>query len=199
MSEYHFIGGDDKEYGPFSADQIKKFMAENRLNANTSVKTTGGEWKPASTYPELTSPKGPVTSTPQQKDNSASPHISEYHFIGGDNKEYGPFSAEQIKRFMAENRLSANTSIKTTGGEWKLASTYPELGFISPPPGTPMTGQPQQTINPQAAQQKVNGPAIFMMVMAIIGIVGNIINLGLNSLASLLTWSKSTLPVFLSI
>ncbi|HBU59279.1 MAG TPA: hypothetical protein DEB48_05495 [Verrucomicrobiales bacterium] len=180
MSEYHFIGGDDKEYGPYSADQIKKFIAENRLNSNTSVKTTGGEWKPASTYPELMSPKGPVTSPPQQKDISAPSHTSEYHFIGGDNKEYGPFSAEQIKRFMAENRLSANTSIKTTGGEWKLASTYPELGFTSPPTGTPMAGQHQQAINAQAAQQKINGPAIFMMVMAIIGIVGNIFNLGLS-------------------
>mgnify|MGYP001220606244 CR=1 FL=1 len=181
MSEYHFIGGDDKEYGPFSADQIKKFIAENRLNANTSVKTTGGEWKPASTYPELMSPKGPVTSPPQQKDNSASPNISQYHFIGGDSKEYGPFSAEQIKRFMAENRLSANTSVKTTGGEWKPASTYPELGFASTPAGgTLMPGQHQQAVNPQAAQQKVSGPAIFMMVMAILGILGNIVNLGLS-------------------
>ena len=180
MSEYHFIGGDDKEYGPYSADKIKKLIAENRLNANTSVKTAGGEWKPASTYPELMSPKGPVTSPPKQTDISAPPHTSEYHFIGGDNKEYGPFSAEQIKRFMAENRLSANTSIKTTGGEWKLASTYPELGFTSPPAGTPMAGQHQQAINAQAAQQKINGPAIFMMVMAIIGIVGNIFNLGLS-------------------
>tara|TARA_Y100001968_G_scaffold328935_1_gene377129 strand:+ start:3016 stop:3858 length:843 start_codon:yes stop_codon:yes gene_type:complete len=177
MSEYHFIGGDDKEYGPYSADQIKKFIAENRLNSNTSVKTTGGEWKPASTYPELMSPKGPVTSPPQQKDISAPSHTSEYHFIGGDNKEYGPFSAEQIKRFMAENRLSANTSIKTTGGEWKLASTYPELGFTSPPTGTPMAGQHQQAINAQAAQQKVNGPAIFMMVLAILGIVVNLASL----------------------
>ena len=110
--------------------------------------------------------------------------MSQYHFIGGDDKEYGPFSADQIKRFMAENRLNANTSVKTTGGEWKPASTYPELGFASTSAGTLMPGQHQQAVNPQAAQQKVNGPAIFMMVMAILGIVGNIVSLGVNVLGT---------------
>ena len=110
--------------------------------------------------------------------------MSEYHFIGGDDKEYGPFSADQIKRFMAENRLNANTSVKTTGGEWKPASTYPELGFASTPAGTLMPGQHQQAVNPQAAQQKVEGPAIFIMVMAILGILANIVSLGVNVLGT---------------
>ena len=93
--------------------------------------------------------------------------MSEYHFIGGDNKEYGPYSANQIKRFIAENRLNASTSVKTTGGEWKPASTFPEL--VSP--SGPVAGQPQRAVNLPAVQQMVSGPAIFMMVFSIITLV----------------------------
>tara|TARA_B100001971_G_C18121306_1_gene499573 strand:- start:217 stop:837 length:621 start_codon:yes stop_codon:yes gene_type:complete len=93
--------------------------------------------------------------------------MSEYHFIGGDNKPYGPYSANQIKRLMAENRLNANTSVKTTGGEWKPASAYPELVASS----DPVPGQPQRAVNLQAVQQMVSGPATFMMVLSIITLV----------------------------
>ena len=111
--------------------------------------------------------------------------MSEYHFMGGDNKEYGPYSVDQIRRLMAENRLNANTNVRTTGGGWKPASTYPELGFASGPTSAPMPGQPQLALNnPHAAQQMVNGPAIFMMVLAIIGIGTDIFSLGMNLLGS---------------
>ena len=100
--------------------------------------------------------------------------------MGGDKKEYGPYSVDQMKRFMAENRLNANTNVRTTGGGWKSASTYPELGQSV----APMPGQSQGAASLQSIQQMVSGPATFMMVMAIIGIVFNIISLVLNLLGS---------------
>lgn len=96
--------------------------------------------------------------------------MTEYYFMGGDNKEYGPYSADQMKRLVGENRLNANSNVRTTKGDWKPASTYPELGLQTGPAGVPVQGYQQTTFNPQAVQQMVSGPAIFMMVLSIISI-----------------------------
>jgi hypothetical protein len=54
---YKIIGADQKEYGPISADQIRQWIAEGRVNAKTSICLEGStEWKPLETYPELASP-----------------------------------------------------------------------------------------------------------------------------------------------
>jgi len=92
--------------------------------------------------------------------------MNEYYFIGGDNKEYGPYSVEQIKRLVAENRLNGNSNMRTAEGDWKPASTYPELRLQA----GPSQGYQQTALNPQAIQQMVSGPAIFMMVLSIISI-----------------------------
>ena len=95
---------------------------------------------------------------------------TEYYFIGGDNEEYGPYSVDQMKRLVAENRLNANSNVRIPKGDWKPASTYPELGLQTGPAGVPVQGYPQATLNLQAVQQMVNGPAIFMMVLSGISI-----------------------------
>ena len=82
--------------------------------------------------------------------------MTEYYFMGGDNKEYGPYSADQMKRLVGENRLNANSNVRTTKGDWKPASTYPELGLQA----GPAQGYRQAALNPQAIQQMVSGPAI---------------------------------------
>src|SRR5580700_10134173 len=51
---YKIIGGDQKEYGPVSADDIRQWIAEGRANGQTMVQTAGGaDWRPLSTFPEL--------------------------------------------------------------------------------------------------------------------------------------------------
>jgi hypothetical protein len=51
---YKIIGADQKEYGPISADQMRQWFAEGRVNAQTLVwSETSGNWKPLSQYPEL--------------------------------------------------------------------------------------------------------------------------------------------------
>ena len=92
--------------------------------------------------------------------------MNEYYFIGGDNKEYGPYSVDQIKGLVAENRLNGNSNVRTAEGDWKPASTYPELGLQA----GPAQGYQQAALNPQAIQQMVSGPAIFMMVLSLISI-----------------------------
>ena len=108
--------------------------------------------------------------------------MNEYYFIGGDNKEYGPYSADQMKRLVGENRLNDNSNVRTTKGGWKPASTYPELGLQTGSAGVPVQGYQQTTLNPQAVQQMVSGPAIFMMVLSIISIPLAILGLAFSVL-----------------
>ena len=51
---YKLIGGDQKEYGPVSADELRHWIAEGRLSAQSLVQAEGGgEWKPVSSFPEF--------------------------------------------------------------------------------------------------------------------------------------------------
>ncbi|HZV33259.1 MAG TPA: GYF domain-containing protein [Verrucomicrobiae bacterium] len=51
---YRIIGADQKEYGPVSADDLRKWIAEGRANAQTRAWTTGmAEWRPLGSLPEF--------------------------------------------------------------------------------------------------------------------------------------------------
>jgi len=51
---YKIIGGDGKEYGPVDLAQMQRWLRENRINGATMVQAAeGGEWKPASSFPEF--------------------------------------------------------------------------------------------------------------------------------------------------
>ena len=59
-----------------------------------------------------------------------------YKIIGADGKEYGPISAEQLRQWIAENRVNAQTRVQPEGSsEWKLLGEVVE--FAAPPAGTP--------------------------------------------------------------
>ena len=68
-----------------------------------------------------------------------------YKIIGADGQQYGPVSAEQLRRWIVENRLNAHTLIQPEGApDWKPLSTFPEFAgdlkptpppFAAPPPG----------------------------------------------------------------
>jgi hypothetical protein len=56
---YTVIGADGRQYGPAEAGQIRAWLAEGRVNANTSVLPEGGsEWKPLSSFPEFATASG---------------------------------------------------------------------------------------------------------------------------------------------
>jgi hypothetical protein len=109
--------------------------------------------------------------------------VADYKFIGGDGKEYGPYSAEQMRQFMAENRLAAHSRVSADGGPFQPASNFSEL---KAPTGTqtprPITGQPMD------ARQQVNGPALFMLISAslniVLSFVGLVLVIGLNTAAA---------------
>ena len=86
--------------------------------------------------------------------------MANYKFIGGDGKEYGPYSAEQMRQFLSENRLVANSQVSADGGPFQPASTFPELGSspAQPPMGGPTGPQAYQTM-PGSPQPQYPGTA----------------------------------------
>jgi GYF domain 2 len=51
---YSIIGGDGKEYGPVSANQIREWMASGRANLSTKVKLVGTDtWRAIAEVPEI--------------------------------------------------------------------------------------------------------------------------------------------------
>ena len=53
MSTHYMMGGDGRQYGPVSVEQIKQWAAEGRATAQTLLRVEGGEWKPLATFPEF--------------------------------------------------------------------------------------------------------------------------------------------------
>lgn len=71
-----------------------------------------------------------------------------YKIIGADGQQYGPVSADQVRRWLAENRLNARTLLQAEGSQdWKPLAAFPEFGpDLKPPPA--FTPPP---LNPVAA------------------------------------------------
>ena len=61
-----------------------------------------------------------------------------YKIIGTDGRQYGPVNTEQIRRWLAENRLHAQTLVQSEGAsDWKplgsLAEFAADLNAVPPP------------------------------------------------------------------
>jgi TM2 domain-containing membrane protein YozV len=53
---YTIVGTDGRQYGPVGAADIRRWISENRVNAQTLVQREGAlEWKPLYTIPEFAS------------------------------------------------------------------------------------------------------------------------------------------------
>ena len=61
-----------------------------------------------------------------------------YKIIGADQKEYGPVTAEQLRQWLAEGRVSAQTQVLPEGAtEWKALGDLPEFAAAAPGPARP--------------------------------------------------------------
>src|ERR1043165_4729545 len=50
---YKIVGADLRAYGPVPVEQVRKWIAEGRANAQTRACTEGGEWKSLGQFPEF--------------------------------------------------------------------------------------------------------------------------------------------------
>lgn len=62
---YRIIGGDQKEYGPVSADEVRRWISERRLQATSLVQAEGAaEWQPLSHYLEFANALASLSPAP---------------------------------------------------------------------------------------------------------------------------------------
>jgi len=73
-----------------------------------------------------------------------------YTILGSDGNEYGPVSAEQVKKWIAENRVEKKSPVKPEGEvDWVFLQSLPEFAAAfgpspsSPPPMPPSARAPQ--------------------------------------------------------
>jgi hypothetical protein len=94
-----------------------------------------------------------------------------YKIIGADGKEYGPITADQLRKWIAEGRANGQTRVLVDGTtEWKTLSEFPELfpEGVAPPTLQPI---PMQVTGSGNAENVVAGPAIGLMVLAALNLV----------------------------
>lgn len=92
-----------------------------------------------------------------------------YKIIGDDGQEYGPATAEQIKKWIAEKRVECDTPVFVAGAaDWVFASKLPE--FASFFPGAAMTPVPAQQITAGRPRPKTNGFATAGLVCGILSV-----------------------------
>ena len=57
MSQFKFIAGDKKEYGPVSIEEVGRWIQQGRANGDTRVQAEGeSDWGPLREVPELAAP-----------------------------------------------------------------------------------------------------------------------------------------------
>jgi len=102
--------------------------------------------------------------------------MARYTVIGGDQKEYNLVSAEDMRKWIAEGRLNANTLVKAEGDvEFRPLGGFPEfVAALAAAAAGPTPAQapslPTGGGNRDAALQQVKGPAIALIITASLGI-----------------------------
>jgi len=127
-----------------------------------------------------------------------------YRIIGADGNQYGPISSEQLRQWIAEGRANAQTKVLAEGTtEWKALSEFPEFFAgatptsegtpATPPPGLP-TMQPLGGYPVPGVTDQVNGPAIGLIIVAVLGFLAQAVSLVLRLGTSALAASQSSQP-----
>jgi hypothetical protein len=91
---------------------------------------------------------------------------SQYKVLGADGKEYGPVSAPDLRRWIAEGRVNAQSQLMVEGGtEWRPLSSFPELAVAAPAPFPIMAAG-------SGSSTRTNGMAITGFVTSLAGLFG---------------------------
>jgi hypothetical protein len=102
--------------------------------------------------------------------------MANYIIIGGDGREYGPVSGEDLRKWISEERLNAQSLAKAeSDAEFRPLSAFPEFAVafgvrppdaISPPPLAPAGNGGRD-----AALLRVKSPAVGLKVTAILNLI----------------------------
>jgi hypothetical protein len=82
-----------------------------------------------------------------------------YKIIGGDQKEYGPVTFEQVSGWIRDNRANAQTLIQKEGGPWVPLGSLPEFASLLPVlPAAPVSGPTGLGSTPESLGGPLPGP-----------------------------------------
>jgi hypothetical protein len=97
-----------------------------------------------------------------------------YKIIGQDGKEYGPISAEQLRRWILENRVDSRTPVFTDGAkDWTFAGLLPEFAALFPsaaPQVPPPIAPPKSGTSAAGQIAKTNSFAVAGLVCGILSV-----------------------------
>lgn len=94
-----------------------------------------------------------------------------YKIIGADGREYGPVSGDQLRQWLTEGRVNADTPVLPAGGtNWQPLRGLPVFSSLlanrsTPPPIRPLTGQPVGT-----PLRKNNSFAVTGLILGIVSL-----------------------------
>jgi len=92
--------------------------------------------------------------------------MANYNIIGSDQKQYGPVAEAQLRQWIAEGRMNAQSKVQAEGAtEWKTLSDFPEFQDLlknSVPPPLPATTP--------AIAPKTSGLAVTSLVLGVLGV-----------------------------
>jgi hypothetical protein len=98
-----------------------------------------------------------------------------YFIIGGDTKEYGPVSADDIRQWVAEGRLNAQSLAKSDGDTaWRTLASFSEFADAFAQGITVSSPLPLATAADDgraAALQRIKAPAVALIVTAIFNLI----------------------------
>lgn len=91
-----------------------------------------------------------------------------YKIIGADGREYGPVSAEQLREWLNQGRVNAQTQLQREGtAEWQLLGALPEFNAEPAIPTVPLPPAPGG-----APGVRTSGMAIASLVLGVLGFCG---------------------------
>jgi hypothetical protein len=95
-----------------------------------------------------------------------------YKVIGADGREYGPVSLDQLRQWLAEGRVNAQTRILAEGAaDWKTLSELPEFALTVNRPATPQPIRPLTSQGANGRSLQTNGFAVAGLILGIISFV----------------------------
>jgi hypothetical protein len=102
--------------------------------------------------------------------------MATYTIIGGDGKEYGPITADDVRQWITEGRLGEQSLMKAeSDAEFRTLEKFPEFANAFAPksaaPGVPPPLSSAGIGSRETALQQVKTPAVALMVTAVLNII----------------------------
>ncbi len=95
-----------------------------------------------------------------------------FNIIGADGKQYGPVSVEQLRSWLTQGRINAQTRIQAVGTEeWRPARDVPELASLFQSSGVVSSGTAPPVLKAPKPDERRTGMAVLSFVLGLCSFV----------------------------